>query len=110
LPGDLAEGVAAGLEVDERPVLVAEQASLELGAHGEAGVAAAAAGEVVVGAPAVDGARVRLALDAADAAGELAAADAGAGVGADRRREIVEQRRAGGELPARRGGRGDDGG
>src|SRR5215218_602833 len=82
LTGDLAEGVAAALEVDERPVLVADhaadarRAAPELGRHRDARVAPAAAGEVPVGADAVDGPRERLAHRAPYRSVELAPAHA----------------------------------
>src|ERR671919_1565889 len=87
LARDLAERVAAGLEVDHGPVLVADHAGgadlarPELGGHGHAGVATGAAAELLVGADRVDAARERLAHHPADRSVEVTAADARPGVG-----------------------------
>src|SRR5919106_5462167 len=83
---DPAERVAAALEVDPHAVGVADHAGLalrvgalvtatvgarEAGGHGEARVVPGGLGEVLVGASARDGARIRLAGDVADRAVEL---------------------------------------
>ena len=95
--GDLAERVAAALEVDHRPVRVAERAAdallgaRELGGDRDARVAPAAAVELLGRVGAADRARERLAVDAADRPGERSGAHAVAGVGGDRPGQVVER-------------------
>src|SRR5918992_4012439 len=106
--GHLAEGVAAGVEVDLDAVGVADHRALiglrgpDLAGDGDAGVAPCLRLGVEVGATTLDAARIGLALDGADRAGEGAGGDPLAGVRLDGGGEGGDQLRAGGDAPAPR--------